>query len=170
MTNKVRPFILRNRCKLPAEPPPETSDAYDLRRQVWIDKLSGEPVVTRHAKLTASTFGETTITKTSEGHDQIESLGSTFGETTHTRTSEGADQLESPRGIGISQFGETLITATAEGVDRSETQSSLAASQFGETLLTETGEGSDRPERSDTTSSARKTLISDGNFVYIKQQ
>lgn len=167
MTNTVAPFILRKRRKLAAESLPKRGEVYDLRRQVWINKFLNCPLVARVSAQVASQFGETTLTKTSEGMDQIEVSSSTFGETSVTRSVEGSDQSENASWVHSSQFGETLITATAEGSDRSERVSS--ASQFGETSLTESGEGSDRSEKSDVVIAGQRVFRSDGEFVYLER-
>jgi hypothetical protein len=90
------PFVLKKRIELPSEPEPTDDETYDSSRQIWIDSVSGRPlVVTRHSQ--ASRFGETTITETREGVDQAESsvvVASRFGETSFTKTQEGVDQTE----------------------------------------------------------------------------
>lgn len=167
MNDKVVPFVLRNRRKLAAEPLPKNGEAYDLRRQVWINKFLNRPLVERDSAQVTSQFGETTLTKTSEGRDQIEVSSSTFGETSVTRSVEGSDQSENASWVHSSQFGETLLTATGEGSDRSEGVSS--ASQFGETSLTESGEGADRSEKSDVVIEGQRVFRSDGEFVYLER-
>ena len=107
------PFVLRQRTPLPSASAPGLNDAYDTNLQLWLSSESGRPLVldeitrralaaeaqsanTAHAELTASNFGETILTKTSEGTDQSEGTrhASSFGETIHTATSEGVDQSE----------------------------------------------------------------------------
>lgn len=142
-----QPFVLRGMRQLPTEPRPGPEHVYDRVRQIWICAYTGKPLVLKHvdynrsARALSSEFGETILTKTSEGVDQTESTrASEFGETVVTRTSEGQDQTE---GIRASEFGETVITETREGVDQVE---GIRASDFGETLVTATSEGVDQSE------------------------
>ncbi len=69
---------------------------YDTNRQMWITR-DGVPLVQVIAGSPASDFGETIVTKTTEGVDQTEGAGiaSDFGETIVTATREGVDQTES---------------------------------------------------------------------------
>lgn len=129
----MTPFILRGRKKLPPESPAAEGQVYDEHWQLWMDKNSGTPAVSRlrardgldqgeSAHLQASRFGETTITETREGVDQTEGASVTasqFGETVHTRTREGADQPERTAFVA-SRLGETTITKTHEGADQPE--------------------------------------------------
>lgn len=154
------PFVVRGRTALPPDPEPSGSEFYDRDLQLWVDAVSGNPVVNRLAsKVGASQFGETTLTETREGVDQPEHGGiqsSAFGETTMTKTLEGVDQGEIVE-MGMSQFGETAITRAQEGVDQPEM--TLAASQFGETVHTATREGVDTSESA--------SLLSDVAHPYI---
>lgn len=144
----MTPFILKGRRKLPPESAPSNEQVYDEYRQLWIDKKSGTPVVSCvRTQAQPSQFGETTITETREGADQVEVAtlqASKFGETTITKTMEGADQFEIST-LLPSQFGETTVTATLEGADQTEV-AMLQASKFGETTFTRTREGHDQTE------------------------
>lgn len=114
------PFVLRARKRIPGRVP-DSSRIFDTRRQLWLFKESGLPVVselTRPSTHERSAWGETILTKTSEGVDQSEgSQASDWGETVMTETSEGIDQSET---VISSNFGETVVTATSEGLDQSE--------------------------------------------------
>ena len=131
------PFVLLGRKKLPPEEPPSPQDVYDEKLQLWVDKVSGEPLVLRmqnHAE--HSRYGETTMTETREGVDQAEGVSITaspFGETTHTATKAGTDQSEGGY-FQASKFGETTMTKTREGADQAEGAAGLLASQYGETI------------------------------------
>ena len=118
----VTPCILIGRKKLPPESAPSPKHVYDNERQLWIDKRSGEPLVTSmQSQMKTTQFGETTITETREGADRSESAAqaSEFGETIQTRTHEGVDQTEGKL-LEASQVGETTLTKTREGADRTE--------------------------------------------------
>lgn len=168
---KITPFILLERKQLPPESPPSEQHVYDQNQQIWVDTLSGMPLVsclqahsepTKYGETTftetregvdqtegagylSSRFGETTMTKTGESADQESTFeASRFGETTHTVTREGVDQTEGAALLG-SQFGETTVTRTREGADQIE-GTQLEASRFGETTLTKTQEGADQTE------------------------
>jgi hypothetical protein len=66
----VTPYILRGRKKLPPESAPSPEHVYDNERQLWINKKSGEPLVTSmRSQVKTTQFGETTITETREGAD-----------------------------------------------------------------------------------------------------
>jgi hypothetical protein len=124
----IEPFVLQGRIALVPEPEPAVNEFYDPLRQLWVDSVSGSPLVTLLSDegLMASRFGETQITETREGADQSEitSLSSSkFGETTFTRRSEGEDQAEP---VGASRFGETTVTKTQEGTDAIESASARA--------------------------------------------
>jgi len=139
----MTPFILMGRKRLPPESAPSDEQVYDDYRQLWINKKSGTPVVTAiQVKSQVSNFGETTISKTQEGVDQLEGTdlsASSFGETTLTETREGVDQLE------VATFVASTLTRTVEGADLSEI-ATLPASPFGETTHTATREGVDQSE------------------------
>ena len=147
----MTPFILLGRKKLPPEGAPSPDHTYDASKQLWIDSISGIPLVLRtqgHAQ--RSQYGETTLTETREGADQSEGSifqMSQFGETTLTKTREGADQTEGVDFLRASQFGETVHTRTREGVDQTE-GTALQGSEYGETTLTNTREGVDQMEGS----------------------
>ena len=147
----MTPFVLLGRKKLPPEGAPSPDYAYDVSKQLWIDGISGIPLVLRMQGHTQrSQYGETTITETREGADQSEGtafLATQFGETTITATREGADQSEGTV-FQMSQFGETTLTKTREGADQTEGIDFLHASQFGETIQTRTREGVDQTEGS----------------------
>jgi hypothetical protein len=118
------PFVARYRTRLPPSAAPSPQQKYDGARQLWLDVASGEPLVTHRiaqrsgAAVAASEFGETLLTKTSEGADQAEG-----------RVEAAASQMASWHCTGPSVAG------------------ALAASEFGETLQTESGEGQDQSER-----------------------
>lgn len=142
------PFILQHRKKLPLEADPLETCVYDSEQQVWLDRVSGTPVVScLQAENASSRFGETTLTETREGADQSEVVAlhaSRFGETTMTKSIEGADQSEITALVS-SRFGETTVTATREGADHSEI-TGLQGSRFGETTITRSSEGHDQAE------------------------
>jgi hypothetical protein len=147
----MTPFVLLGRKKLPPEGAPSPDHTYDASKQLWIDSVSGMPLVLRmQDQAQRSQYGETTITETREGADQSEGTGflaTQFGETTITATREGADQSEGAA-FQVSQFGETTVTKTREGADQTEGVDFLRASQFGETVQTRTREGVDQTEGS----------------------
>jgi hypothetical protein len=149
ITIDMMPFVLLGRKKLPPESAPSPEHTYDDHRQLWIDKTSGEPLVSlMKGRAQPTQFGETTFTESREGADQTEGItfeASQFGETTLTKTREGADQSEGATPFRATQFGETTHTATREGVDQAEGVS-IHASQFGETTSTRTREGADQTE------------------------
>jgi hypothetical protein len=119
----LTPYILRGRKKLPPESAPSPEHVYDERRQLWIDKRSGAPLVScLRTQAQPTQFGETTLTETREGVDRTEGAShqaSEFGETIQTRTREGIDQTEGTA-LQASQLGETTLTKTREGADKSE--------------------------------------------------
>ena len=117
----MTPCILLGRKRLPPERAPSPEHGYDNERQLWIDKRSGEPLVTSmRSQVKTTQFGETTITETREGADRSESAAqsSEFGEI-QTRTHEGVDQTEGKL-LRASQVGETTLTKTREGADQTE--------------------------------------------------
>lgn len=148
-THTMTPFILLGRKKLLPEAAPSPTEIYDDKRQLWVDQISGTPLVQQMKSHSQnSQYGETTITETREGVDQSEGVSmaaSQYGETTHTATREGIDQTESTA-LQASPFGETTVTKTREGADQTESASYLQASQYGETLQTRTREGVDQTE------------------------
>ena len=140
------PFILVGRKRLPTDPAPSSEEEYDQQRQLWVDRKTQEPLVSRlHRELTASQYGETSLTETREGADQSDSTlqMSSYGETTMTKTREGADMTEASA-WAASSYGETIKTATREGADQPDRP--IAASTYGETIETRTREGSDQTE------------------------
>jgi hypothetical protein len=145
----MTPFVLLGRKKLPPDSAPSLEHVYDDDRQLWIDRSSGIPLVSSmQAHVQRSQFGETTMTETREGVDQLEATtiqASQFGETTLTKTREGADQSEGAANFQASQFDETTNTRTREGTDQTE-GTTVQASQFGETTSTNTHEGVDLNE------------------------
>jgi hypothetical protein len=162
------PFVLKGRRKLPPESDPSEEQVYDEYRQLWIDKRFGTPVVScLRTQAQPSQFGETTITETREGADQVEAASleaSKFGETTMTKTMEGADQFE-VTALAASQFGGTTLTATIEGADQNEV-ATLQASKFGETTFTRTREGYDQTEETPALHSGETANTADlGNEV-----
>lgn len=118
--SRGQPFVLKSRKPIPGRVR-DPSRVFDPKRQLWILRDSGLPVVAERARphgSRQSDWGETVMTKTSEGIDQSEGThASDWGETIMTETSEGVDQSESVR---ASDFGETVVTATSEGHDQSE--------------------------------------------------
>jgi hypothetical protein len=144
----MTPFVLKGCTKLPAEPEPHGDHIFDRCLQVWVNRKSGLPVVVE-MQTKQSQFGETILTKTTEGVDQSEISGleaSQFGETRVTRSeAEGADRIDFG-GLSQSVFGEdTRKTVAPEPADTSDFNDELM-SQFGETSLTETHEGADQPD------------------------
>ena len=148
MTTKIRveALILKKREVIASVTKPGGEITYDNDLQIWVDSVNRSPIVLNHIQTNSrnklsSDFGETSLTRTSEGADQSEIIGcSDFGETLITETREGADQSEI---IGCSDFGETTMTKTQEGSDQSEL---IGLSDFGETRLTSTSEGADQGE------------------------
>jgi hypothetical protein len=149
----MSPFILEGGKKLPPEPAASSEEEYDQYRQLWIDRNSQEPLVSRlHREIEASQYGETSLTETREGADQADSAfqASSYGETTVTKTREGADMTEASA-WDTSSYGETIKTATREGADQPD--SAMRASSYGETIETRTREGADQTEISAATDS-----------------
>jgi len=147
----MTPFILEGRKKLPPEPAASSEEEYDQLRQLWVDRKSGEPLVSRIRRaMKASQYGETSLTETREGADQADSAfqASSYGETIMTKTREGADMTE-PSAWDASSYGETSHTATREGADQPDR--SIGASPYGETIETRTREGADQTEISSET-------------------
>jgi len=137
------PFVLRDRRPLPDEIQPNEDVRFDNERQLWINTVSGRPLVLEFSSSQAnqgpraSQFGETTITRTRESVDQSEiTQASAFGETVVTRAQEGIDPIEQPPPrrsetsledvawdrsvLERTKSGETTITATHEGIDQVE--------------------------------------------------
>lgn len=142
----MSPFILEGRKKLPPDPAPSSEEEYDQVRQLWVDRKTQEPLVSRmHHEVLASQYGETSLTDTREGADQSESTlqMSSYGETTMTKTREGSDMTEASA-WNASSYGETIKTATREGADQPDR--AISASSYGETIETRTREGSDQTE------------------------
>lgn len=107
------PFVAWESTKLRADQEPAPDHQYDPKRQLWIERESGRPLVSQRrdrpaATFQASEFGETLLTKTSEGVDQTES-----------RPAIHLDDRQTE--LSASEFGETVLTRTHEGVDQSET-------------------------------------------------
>jgi len=149
----MSPFILEGRKKLPPEPAASSEEEYDQQRQLWVDRQSQEPLVSRlHREVEASQYGETSLTETREGADQADSAlqASSYGETTVTKTREGADMTEASA-WDASSYGETIKTATREGADQPDR--AIGASSYGETIETRTREGADQTEISAVTDS-----------------
>lgn len=149
----MSPFILEGRKKLPPEPAASSEEEYDQYRQLWIDRQTQEPLVSRlHREIEASQYGETSLTETREGADQADSAlqASSYGETTVTKTREGADMTETSA-WDASSYGETIKTATREGADQPDR--AMSASSYGETIETRTREGADQTEVSAVTDS-----------------
>lgn len=120
MKNEARvPFVARHRKLLAPSESSGPEHAYDGKWQLWVWAPSGEPLVTRHANraspmVARSEFGETTLTKTIEGTDQVEGRGLSEA------SSNAAPPLARIRILGPSPFGETMVTETSEGTDQSE--------------------------------------------------
>src|SRR3546814_20436713 len=118
--SRRQPFVLKSRKPIPGHVP-DPSRVFDPKRQLWILRDSGLPVVSEHARPNSrqrSDWGETITTRTSEGGDQSEvTRHSDWGETVLTNTSEGIDQSEGHR---ASDWGETVIPDTSEGDTQSE--------------------------------------------------
>ena len=67
----MSPFILEGRKKLPPEAAASSEEQYDQHRQLWADRRTREPLVSRlHRGVEASQYGETSLTETREGADQ----------------------------------------------------------------------------------------------------
>jgi hypothetical protein len=141
----MTPFILEGRKKLAPEPAASSEEQYDQERQLWVDRESQEPLVSRiHRGIEASQYGETSLTETREGADQADSAfqASSYGETTMTKTREGADMTEASvfdassygRAIGVSSYGETIETRTREGADQTEISSVTSAGPLANAL------------------------------------
>lgn len=116
------PFVARRKKLLPASESADSTNYYDPVRQIWVSAESGEALVVRSIRMrsspvASSDFGETSLTRTSEGADQNEG---------RVEQESSVDRLSSAsRGrLLASQFGETLVTETGEGVDQSERTSS----------------------------------------------
>ena len=120
-TSVVRPTPHRprlSRWELRPGATPIDLEEGNCSAQDWQKPTVGPTV----AGFEASRFGETTMTDTVEGVDQVEIAtfdASPFGETTLTRTHEGADQSEGAV-FEASQYGETTLTKTSEGADQAE--------------------------------------------------
>jgi hypothetical protein len=111
------PFVARHRTPLRSDPKAGPEHYYDPLEQLWVSADSGEPLVMRHigtarSALGGSQFGETMMTKTSEGVDQSE------GRVDEDSDSSGA-RAAAPV-LSASQFGETTLTESGEGTDQSE--------------------------------------------------
>jgi len=156
------PFILEGRKKLAPEPAPSSEEQYDQERQLWVDRESQEPLVSRlHRDIEASQYGETSLTETREGADQADSAfqASSYGETTMTKTREGADLTEASA-WDASSYGETIKTSTREGADQPDR--AIGVSSYGETIETRTSEGTDQTEISSVTSAGPVANASQG--------
>ena len=154
------PFILKGRKKLPPEPAASSEEEYDQHRQLWVDRKSQEPLVSRiQREIEASQYGETSLTETREGADQTDSAfhASSYGETTVTKTREGADMTEAST-LDASSYGETIKTATREGADQPDR--AIGASSYGETIETRTREGVDQTEISRVTETGPLAIAS----------
>jgi hypothetical protein len=67
------PFVARHRALLTASQSAGPDEFYDGVLQLWICRRTSSPlVVSEFRSLARSEFGETVITKTSEGTDQSE--------------------------------------------------------------------------------------------------
>lgn len=118
----VEPLVLKGRHVFASDPTPVPTDRYDPERQIWVNTLTGLPIIESLQRAGGSTpFGETVTTESREGADQSEITAITasqFGETMMTKSQEGHDQTgESPM---ASTVGETTNTYTREGVDTTE--------------------------------------------------
>ena len=64
-------FILKVRTQLPDNVSPNPSQVYDNKLQLWVNTVTGAPVVTELCNdLKSSQFGETAETRAPEGVDQ----------------------------------------------------------------------------------------------------
>jgi hypothetical protein len=117
------PFVARHRTALPPNAAPGPKQKYDGARQLWMDVASGKPLVTHHiahrrgAAVAASEFGETILTRTSEGADQVEGRGDGVDSQIASSHRRG---FPSAGALAVSEFGETLQTESGEGQDQSE--------------------------------------------------
>jgi hypothetical protein len=117
------PFVALHWTPLPPSAVPGPQQRYDGGRQLWVDVASGEPLVSRRiaqresTAIAASEFGETILTRTSEGADQSEGrVENVDGGTPSSLAVRGPW----PAGLAASEFGETLQTESGEGHDQSE--------------------------------------------------
>lgn len=118
----MTPFILKGATKIPDEDAPTEGQLYDSELQLWIDTRTGVPLVsaavaTKICGLHKEPAEDYLVNADSAQTPAINA--SPFGETVLTRTSEGVDQSE-VTAFSASPFGETLHTATVESVDNSE--------------------------------------------------
>ena len=118
----MTPFILEGATKIADEDVPTKEQVYDTRVQLWIDTRTGVPIV---SPTVATNVSGTDNDRVEEGLVDEDSAytpcmrASEFGETSLTKTSEGIDQSE-VTDFCASPFGETLHTATVESVDNPE--------------------------------------------------
>jgi hypothetical protein len=100
----TRPFVLRRPTPIPGDTLPSSNEFYDPHLQIWISRKHSRPLVSIKSENSSSEpteFGETVITETREGIDQMERI-------------VGADDIRA------SDFGETVLTKTREVIDQSE--------------------------------------------------
>ena len=118
----MTPFILKHATKIPDEDAPTEEQVYDTRVQLWIDTRTGVPIVSATAAInmpgTDKERAEEDLVDGDSAHTPC-MRASEFGETIVTKTSEGIDQSE-VTDFCASPFGETLHTATVESVDNPE--------------------------------------------------
>lgn len=118
----MTPFILKGATKIPDEDAPTEGHSYDSDLQLWVDTRTGVPLVsaavaTKDCELRKAHAEEYLVNTDSAPARPMKA--SPFGETLLTRTTEGIDQSEATA-FSASPFGETLHTATAESADNPE--------------------------------------------------
>ena len=111
------PFVARRRTPLRSDPKAGPEHHYDPLQQLWVSADSGEPLVVRHIRaarsaLGGSQFGETVVTRSSEGVDQSEGRIDEDSDTSGARAAATV--------LSASEFGETMVTESGEGTDQSE--------------------------------------------------
>src|SRR3546814_13867491 len=136
--SRRQPVVLKSRKPIPGHVP-DPSRLFDPKRQLWILRDSGLPVVSEHARPNSrqrSDWGETITTRSSEGVGQSEvTPASDRGETVRTQTPQGLAQSEGTR---PSHSGETGLTDTSKGVAKSD---SVRPTTLGKTRITPTNQG-----------------------------
>ena len=119
----MTPFILKGATKIPDEEAPTEGQLYDSELQLWIDTRTGVPLVSAAVATKACEPDKECAEEYLVNSDSARTppmTASQFGETLLTRTSEGVDQSEATA-FSASPFGETGHTATVESVDNPET-------------------------------------------------
>src|SRR3546814_19913120 len=107
-------FRSKSRKSIPGHVP-DPSRVVDPKRQLWILRDSGLPVVSEHARPNSrqrSDWGETITTRTSEGVDHSEvTRDSAWAATVMTTTSEGIEIESSTSRERVSQYWATSEVA-----------------------------------------------------------